>query len=215
MIRVCIVDDHPIFRKGLIAILNQEERVEVVGECTTATEAIELIKTESPDLVFIDISLQGMNGIELCKYLHQNFPVLKICIISMYDESVYADRAIRAGARGYIMKQEAGKKVRDAIREISRGKYFLNDSIKDRILSLLLNSPDTPGNKDCVHSLSDREFEVFQLVGRGMGNTEIGEELCISTKTIETYKRNIRRKLNLENSSDLRKFAVQWRHDNL
>ena len=214
MIKVCIVDDHPIFRKGLIAILNQEERVEVVGECTTGSEAIDLIREKSPDMAFIDISLQGMNGIELCKYLHQNFPALKICIISMHDESVYADRAVRAGARGYIMKQEAGRKVRDAIREISRGKYFLNDSLKDRILSLLLHADNTSGSRDSVHSLSDREFEVFRLVGRGMGNTEIGNELNISTKTIETYKRNIRQKLDLDTSSELRKYAVQWLLDN-
>ena len=214
MIKVCIVDDHPIFRKGLIAILNQEERVEVVGECTTASEAIELIRDKSPDMAFIDISLQGMNGIELCKYLHQNYPSLKICIVSMHDESVYADRAIRAGAKGYIMKQEAGKKVRDAIREISQGKYFLNDSLKDRILSLLLHSSDSGESGDSVHSLSDREFEVFRLVGGGMGNTEIGHVLNISTKTIETYKRNIRQKLDLESSSELRQYAVHWLRDN-
>lgn len=215
MINICIVDDHPIFRQGLIAILDQDERMQVIGECATAGEAIDFVAKKKPDFIFIDISLQGMNGIELSKYLHQNHPGLKICILSMHDESVYADRAIRAGARGYIMKQEAGKKVRDAVVEISRGKYFLSESQKDRLLTLLLNPAGYDDGEDSVHSLSNREFEVFLCIGRGMGNVEIGDELNISPKTIETYKRNIRQKLELQDSSDLRKFAVQWRHDKL
>jgi len=215
MLRVCIVDDHPIFRKGLIAVLNQDPQVTVAGECSTASEAIELISREKPDLAFIDISLKGMNGIELTGYLHRNLPDLKICIVSMHDENVYADRAVRAGARGYIMKQEAGRKINDAVREISRGRYFLNETLKDRILSLLLTSRENQGSRDVVSSLSNREFEVFQLIGRGMGNMEIGSELAISTKTIETYKRNIRNKLEVENSFVLRKYAIQWCHDNL
>ncbi|MFO7729701.1 MAG: response regulator transcription factor [Spirochaetia bacterium] len=215
MIEICIVDDHPIFRKGLMAILDQDQHMKVTSECSTAGEAIDLMEKKVPDFIFIDISLQGMNGIELSKYLHQNYPDLKICILSMHDESVYADRAIRAGAKGYIMKQEAGKKVRDAVIEISQGKYFLNETLKDRILSLLLNPNKLSNNEDCVHSLSNREFEVFLCIGRGMGNLEIGDQLHISPKTIETYKRNICQKLGMQDSSSLRKFAIQWRHDNL
>lgn len=215
MLKVCIVDDHPIFRKGLITVLDQDPQIKVTGECSTSSEAIELIGREKPDLAFIDISLKGMNGIELTGYLHQNFPELKICIVSMHDENVYAERAIRAGARGYIMKQEAGRKINDAVREIGRGRFFLNENLKDRILSLLLSNPESPGGRDIVRSLSNREFEVFQLIGRGMGNTEIADELAISTKTIETYKRNIRQKLEVETSSALRKYAIQWRYDNL
>lgn len=198
-----------------MAILDQADHMKVVSECSTAGEAIDLMEKRVPDFIFIDISLQGMNGIELSKYLHQNYPGLKICILSMHDESVYADRAIRAGAKGYIMKQEAGKKVCDAVIEISQGKYFLNEKLKDRILSLLLTPKKFSNDEDCVHSLSNREFEVFLCIGRGMGNVEIGDQLHISPKTIETYKRNICHKLEMQDSSSLRKFAIQWRHDNL
>ncbi len=209
-IRVVIVDDHPVVRKGLRMMLDSEPDINVCGEASKVKEAVEVISREDPDVVTVDLSLDGdVSGIELVKNINDNFPSSKSLVLSMHDESLYAERVIRAGARGYVMKKEAMDNVIGAIRKIMNGELFLSEEISGKIIDKLLHGSsdtmDTP-----VNILANKEFEVFQLMGHGFSSREIADKMEISINTIESHKRNIREKLKLKNTSELVKHAVQW-----
>jgi len=209
-IRVVIVDDHPVVRQGLKMMLDSENDIEVCGEAAKVQEAISVIENIGPDVVTVDLSLAGdVSGIELVKKINDRFPSTKSLVLSMHDESLYAERVIRAGARGYVMKKEAMDNVIGAIRKIMKGELFLSEDISGKIIDKLLHgssdSMDTP-----VNILANKEFEVFQLLGNGFSSREIADKMSISINTIESHKRNIKEKLKLKNSSELMKHAVQW-----
>lgn len=208
--RIVLIDDHPIVRQGLKQIIEIDPEFKVVEEASNADDAIKIINATNPDIAIIDISLDGdINGIDLVKAVKQRFPEIICIVLSMYEESLYAERAIRAGAKGYIVKKEATKGITDIIRKVISGEIYLSQQISARILGKLLHgSTDTTDSS--IEILSDREFEVFQLVGNGFSSREIADKLNLSIHTIESHKRHIREKLKLKNAMDLVKHAVQW-----
>jgi DNA-binding NarL/FixJ family response regulator len=207
--RVLIVDDHPLLRKGVGQLIDQEKDLMVVGEAEDANKAITAIENTKPDVALIDITLNGSSGIELLKNIKVRFPKLKMLVLSMHDESVYAHRALRAGASGYIMKQEGPEKVLTALRKVLKGEVYLSEHLGNRILHTLVNGraalPISP-----VEELSDRELEVFSLIGLGHGTRPIAEKLHLSIKTIESHRAHIKEKLNLQNATELVHHAIQW-----
>ena len=208
-INLLIVDDHPIVRQGITRLINYEDELMVCGEAGNAKEALEAVERENPDLVIVDISLKGRSGLELIKDLrmrHQDLPVL---VVSMHDESLYAERVLRAGAKGYIMKQESPEKVLDAMRQVLSGKIFVSEKMREKMLQRYVLGSSRK-NASTVERLSDRELEVFRLIGKGMGTRQIAKELDLSIKTVETYREHIKEKLNLENSSKLLQYAIDW-----
>jgi DNA-binding NarL/FixJ family response regulator len=211
--RILIVDDHPILRKGLSMLINQEPNLVVEGEAEDARKAMELIDAIVPDLVIVDISLPGVDGVELLKNIKLRHPDLPAIVVSMHDEAVFAERALRAGARGYIMKQEAVEKVLIGIRRVLAGEIFVSNRVTTQLMERLLDGgPKTP--KTPFDLLSDREFTVFQLIGQGLGTRQIAESLHLSVKTVESYRSHIKDKLKLETGRDLLKCAIQWVQNN-
>jgi DNA-binding NarL/FixJ family response regulator len=207
--RVLIVDDHPLLRKGVGQLIDQERDLVVVGEAEDAHKAITAVETTRPDVALIDISLSGTSGIELLKNLKVRFPKLKMLVLSMHDESVYAHRALRAGASGYIMKQEGTERVLTALRKVLRGEVYLSDRLGNRMLHTLVNGGGSLATSP-VEELSDRELEVFNLIGQGHGTRPIAEKLHLSIKTIESHRAHIKEKLNLQSASELVHHAIQW-----
>jgi DNA-binding NarL/FixJ family response regulator len=208
-VRVLIVDDHPLLRKGVGQLIDQEKDLSVVGEAEDAQKAITAIEDTKPDIALIDITLNGASGIELLKNVKSRFPKLKMLVLSMHDESVYAHRALRAGASGYIMKQEGSEKVLTAMRKVLRGEVYLSERLGDRMLHTLVNGR-TSLTSSPVEELSDRELEVFNLIGQGHGTRPIAEKLHLSIKTIESHRAHIKEKLNLQNATELVHHAIQW-----
>jgi DNA-binding NarL/FixJ family response regulator len=207
--RVLIVDDHPIVRQGITRLINFEEELVVCGEAGNAKEAMEAIAKDEPELVIVDISLKGRSGLELIKDIKMRYENLPVLVVSMHDESLYAERVLRAGAKGYIMKQEPPEKILDAIRQVLGGKIFVSEKMREKMLQrYVLGSSQR--NVSSVDQLSDRELEVFRLIGKGMGTRQIAKELDLSIKTVETYREHIKEKLNLENSSKLLQYAIDW-----
>lgn len=209
--RVFIVDDHSVVRQGLSQFINSESDLEVCGEAEDANEAIKGIDRFEPDVLLVDISLKGANGIELTKAIKNRFN-LPVLILSMLDEHIYAERAIKAGAKGYIMKSESIEKVIGALRDILKGKIFLSPALKETLLNKLLLDPSDRGDSP-IDSLTNRELEVFRLIGEGLSTRYIAGDLLLSVKTIETYRERIKKKLNLHNSDELVQYAIQWRLD--
>jgi DNA-binding NarL/FixJ family response regulator len=207
--RVLIVDDHPLLRKGVSQLIDQEKDLMVVGEAEDAHQAITAIENTKPDVALIDISLNGASGIELLKNIKVRFPKLKMLVLSMHDESVYAHRALRAGASGYIMKQEGTEKVLTALRKVLHDEVYLSDRLGNRMLHTLVNGR-APLASSPVEVLSDRELEVFNLIGQGHGTRPIAEKLHLSVKTIESHRAHIKEKLNLQNATELVHHAIQW-----
>jgi DNA-binding NarL/FixJ family response regulator len=207
--RLLIVDDHPILRKGLAMVINQEPDLIVSAEAPDATSALEMIDSMHPDLVIVDLSLPGIDGIELIKTMKIRYRDLPALVVSMHDESIFAERALRAGARGYIMKQEAVDKVLIAIRKILQGEIFVSDKITTKMLETLISS-DTKNVSSPLDLLSNRELTVFRLIGQGFKTRQIADELHLSIKTIESYRSHIKEKLKLDTGNDLMKFAIQW-----
>ncbi len=207
--RIVIVDDHPIVRQGFAQLINQEEDLVVIGEAEDAPGAVELIEDTDPDLALVDLSLKNSNGIELIKDLKKIKPELKVLVISLHDESVYAERALRAGAKGFIMKAEATESVMTAIRMVLRGEVYLSEKMRNHLLSSMTGGGATRALSP-TEVLSDREFEVFQAIGRGASTREIADSLCLSVKTIETYKSHLKQKLALKNSTELMQYAIEW-----
>ncbi|MFP4179546.1 MAG: response regulator transcription factor [Spirochaetaceae bacterium] len=206
--RVVIIDDHPIVRQGYAQLINREFDLETVGEAEDSSSALRVIEELKPDIALIDLSLKDSNGLELIKNLAVSHKDLKILVISLHDENVYAERALRAGAKGYIMKSEATKNVMTAIRSVIEGNIYLSPNMRSRIIEHYADGGIKDGN--AVDVLSDREFEVFQLIGKGVQTSKIAEQLNLSVKTIETYKSHIKTKLGLDSGTELMQRAVEW-----
>ena len=207
--KVFIVDDHPIIRQGLGLLINREADMIVCGAAEEAQSALRSIPTLQPDVLLVDISLNGPDGLELVKNIRTRDRDLPILVLSMHDESIYAERALRAGANGYIMKQEATEKVLVAIRRILRGEMYLSNRVSSKMLQQYVRGSST-ARQSPVADLSDRELEVFRLVGEGHGTRQIADELHLSIKTVETYQAHIKEKLSLRNARELVQHAIEW-----
>jgi len=207
--RIVVVDDHPIVRQGFVLLINQEADLEVVGQAEDPSAALTIISATKPDLVLVDLSLKNGDGLEMIKDLSRLYPELLMLAVSLHDENVYAERALRAGAKGYIMKSEATDSVMIAIRPVLSGGFFLSGKMNERLL-IRLTAAGKQDTIDPMARLSDREFEVFQLIGQGYDTRLIAESLCLSIKTIETYKSHLKTKLDLKNSTELMQRAVEW-----
>lgn len=209
MTRILLVDDHPLLRQGIAMTIEDEADFEVVAQTGDAEEALARFDEVAPDLVITDISLPGMNGLELLKNLLTLHPDLPVLVVSRHDEELYAERAVRAGARGYVSKLAAGDDIVRAIRRVLRGGIHLSEDLKDRMLF-----GAAAGVKDGMQTplevLSDRELEVFEMTGRGIPTREISERLHLSVKTVESYRSRIKTKLGLANGTELMKHAVAW-----
>jgi DNA-binding NarL/FixJ family response regulator len=209
--KILIVDDHPIVRQGLTELINQEDDLVVCEQAEDAAEAMGIIKKLKPDMAIVDISLKETSGMELIKDIKVKYPNLAVLALSMHDESLYAERALRAGAKGYVMKAEATEKVVTAIRKILSGQIYVSDRMAAKMVRKLVGgSPDV--GVSAIERLSDRELEVFRLIGQGYGTRQIAERLHLSIKTIETYREHIKEKLNLADASELLQYAIQWTH---
>ena len=209
--KVLIVDDHAVVRQGLKTLIEAEKDMAVCGEAGDAVGALLLVAKTKPDIVLTDIGMEGMSGLDLIKNLKTRHSNVAVLAISMYDESVYAERVIRAGAKGYLMKKESAPKVIEAIRKILSGKLFLSEAVSESILGQVAGMA-SPNGGDLTNRLSDRELEVFQMIGKGHKSSEIAESLNLGTKTVESYKEQIKIKLNLPNASALTQYAIEWVH---
>jgi DNA-binding NarL/FixJ family response regulator len=206
---VLIVDDHPIVRQGLKLLINQEADLTVCGEAEDAQSALPAIRALKPSIVIIDISLGRDSGIELIKTIRLQHPDIPVLVLSMHDESLYAERAFRAGARGYIMKQEAPEKVITAIRRVLQCDIYLSEAMGGKMLNkLMYSSRDVLSSP--VELLSDREMQVFKLLGSGLSTRQVADQLHVSIKTAEAYRANIKEKLNLKSSAELVQHAIHW-----
>lgn len=208
-LRIYIVDDHPLMRKGMAMTLDSEMGFTVCGQAVSAEDAMKEIQSLKPDVAVVDISLPGMSGIELIKHLLGFLPDLKILVVSRHDEELYAERAIRAGAKGYLMKLEAGDTIVSAIRQIMNGGLFLSNKIGSKIIMKLTSGQQHDADNP-LGILSDRELEVFELTGRGLSTKEIAERLFVSVKTIESYRARIKDKLQITTANDFIRRAVKW-----
>ena len=204
-----VVDDHPLFREGVVQLLAGSGDYAEIREAGNADEALALFEFARIVFAIVDISLKGKNGIELIKVLNSKYPEILMLVISMHDEMYYAQRALKAGARGYIMKQEASKNVLTAINRIISGKIYLSEEMRERMLQTYI-SADGSGDSFGIENLSDREFQVFQRIGEGLGVSEIASAMKISVKTVETYRECIKRKLLFKDAHELRMSAIKW-----
>jgi DNA-binding NarL/FixJ family response regulator len=207
--RIFIVDDHAVLREGLGGLINQSEDLMVCGESASAEEALERIPAAHPDLAIVDLSLPGIGGLELLKTLKLQHPSLHLLVLSMHDEAHYAERAVRSGARGYIMKHHAVSEVLAAVRQVLGGELYLSQKLSKRIVETAIKA-DRTRSESPVNSLSDRELEVFKLIGSGMGITEIAKKLKLSSKTVETYQARMKEKLAVKDSAQLFQHALKW-----
>jgi DNA-binding NarL/FixJ family response regulator len=207
-IKVFLVEDHPVFRFGLRELIEQELDLQVCGEAENIGTAWDKISSNQPDLVIIDISLIGRSGLELVKQIKDEYPDLPTLVLSMHEEALYAERALQAGARGYIMKHETANLIVDAIRKVCSGEVYLSTKMTSEVLyKMVVGAVKGPLPQQC---LTNRELEVFEMVGRGLTTQEISKRLCLSAKTIGTYRERIKEKLKLRNASELAHRAVQW-----
>ena len=206
--RLVVVDDHPIVRKGIQSLLAEEADLEICGEAESASEALGVIRKTHPHAIIVDISLKGTDGIELTKFVRAEFAKLPILIMSMHDETLYAERALRGGANGYIMKQEIADNVVNALRTVLKGEIYVSDGIRQTLLGRISGKIDA-SEASPLERLSDRELEVFRLIGQGHGTRQIAENLHLSVKTIETYRAHIKEKMNIDNATELVRQAVQ------
>jgi len=206
---VFVIDDHPIVREGLTQLINREPDLTVCGTAEDIYEALKAMQTLKPDIALADISLKGADGIELIKNLKIRMPALPVLVLSIHDESIYAPRALRAGARGFIMKQEATENVLLALRRVLSGEIYLSKRMANKMLQQFVGAPGT-AQKFSIDRLSDRELEVFRLIGQGHGTRRIAEELRLSVKTVESYREHIKEKMTLSDASELVQHAIQW-----
>ncbi|WP_395736846.1 response regulator [Prosthecobacter sp.] len=207
--KVFIVDDHPVFRDGLVRIVASIPGVAVCGEADNARDAFDAISQLNPDLVLMDISLPGKSGLELLQDVHAMLPELPVLAISMHDEELYAERVLRAGGRGYIMKQEGPGKMREAITRVLSGHVYASERTASAILDSL-SRPRSAAGASSVGKLTDRELEVLRLTGQGKDNRAIAQELHISLKTVDTHRGHIKEKLGFKNGTELIHYAVRW-----
>lgn len=207
--KILLVEDHPIFRLGLAELINQEEDFITFGDSKDVIPAIEEIEALKPDLIIADISLKSSDGIDLVKYVKKHHKHIPVLVLSMHDEYLYAQRALHAGARGYIMKQEAMESVVTAIQHVLDGKIYLNEKVKEHILSNISEDPETQA-KTPADRLTDRELQVFKMIGRGFSSRDIAQRLFLSIKTIGTYRERIKEKLSLKHANELVRCAVHF-----
>ena len=209
---VLIVEDHPIFSKGLSLLINAEESFTVVGEARNGSEALSMLVEKKPDLAVVDLNLGDEDGLEIIAAMKSRAANLKILVLSMYDERYYAERALKAGASGSVMKEEASTLVIDALKTVLQGKIWLSEN-EQNYLNEHLEGQDISSSDDCfasINQLSNRQLQVFLLIGKGFGTIEIAAKLDLSTKTIDAHKEHIKQKLHCANSQELRQLAVQW-----
>jgi DNA-binding NarL/FixJ family response regulator len=207
--RVFLVEDHPITRRGLVELINHEPDLSVCGEADTAAAALEEIKKLKPDLALVDITLPRRSGLTLLKDIRLWTPAVYVLVLSMHDENLYAERVLRAGGHGYIMKDEGGEKLLGAIRQVLGGKTYVSDRVSTRIVDAFAGRSKATENST-VGRLTDREFEVFQLLGQGLPTAEIGRRLHLSPKTIDSHRLHIKEKLQLSSLPELMRYAVRW-----
>lgn len=207
--RVLIVDDHPIVREGLRALISQQPDLVVCGEAESVQDALELVESREPDIAVIDISLKDSDGLELIRRIRSMDSSIRMLVSSMHDESLYARRSLRAGALGFVSKENAARQIIDAIRRVLEGRIYLSQEMSEQLLSQMIRHEDEPDYRS-VESLSDRELEVFRCIGRGLTTREIAARLNLSVKTVETYRQRIREKLALRNGAELARRASQW-----
>lgn len=206
---ILVVDDHPILRQGLTQLINQEVDLRVCGEADEEHTAIEAIAALKPDMVIVDIALKDTSGIELIKKIRVDNARLPILVLSMHDESLYTERALRAGANGYIMKQEAPDQIVKAIRRVLAGEIYVSEQIGSRLLRKIVHGRPTAIDSP-IDNLSDRELEVFRLIGRGYRTRQIAEMLRLSVKTVESYREHIKHKMGFRDATELLQHAIQW-----
>ncbi len=209
-IRVFLVDDHPIVRRGFQLLLGIERDLMVCGEADSGPAALEKILALKPDVAIVDLALKGGSGLELIKQLRAQGLKLKVLVFSMRNEGIYAERALRAGADGYIAKEEGTEKAIQAIRLLMQGKRYLSHELAEKIMNSLVG--DSPGADGAVESLSDRELEVLELIGNGLGSREIAQKLHLSIKTVESHREHIKTKLGLRRATELVSYAFNWFH---
>jgi len=208
-VRVLLVDDHPVLRRGLAQLIDQDPRLAVCGEAEDAPQAIKAIETLQPDLVIMDISLKHGNGIELLKTVKPHYPDLPVLVLSMHDETLYAERSLRAGAMGYLMKDEPAEQLLFAIGRVLAGEIFLSNRMKSRMM-LQFAGRNGKAPSSTLEQLTDRELEVFRLIGAGRTTREIADHLHLSMHTVQAYREFIKAKLKLPNSTQLVQHAVHW-----
>jgi DNA-binding NarL/FixJ family response regulator len=206
--RILIIDDHPIVRRGLAELFNAESDLEVCGEAADVTEAMQLVRTLQPDMVLVDLSLQGGHGIDLIEQIKAHDNAIVVLVSSMHDEMLFAERAVRAGAQGYIAKHEPTETLIGAIRQVLRGELYLSPRMSSRLLRHVASGKSLPDDPVCT--LSNREIEVFEMIGQGLTIQQIARKLELSPKTVETHREKIKGKLNLKNSAELGRRAVLW-----
>src|SRR6185503_9798460 len=206
--RVFLVDDHAILLDGLRELINRTEDLEVCGQAMSGEEAIQKLPDSKPNLAVVDLSLPGIGGLELLKTLHDRVPSVSCLVLSMHDETIYAERCLRAGARGYLMKHHSVDSLVAALRQIQSGKIFLSPQMSDRLLESITRG--RPGGGSSVDDLSDRELEVYELIGRGQGASVIARKLHLSVKTVESYRAKLKEKLNLRDADELFQHALRW-----
>lgn len=207
-VRILMVDDHPIVREGMAQFLNQQQGLDLCCQAGNAEEALREMERCRPALAIVDISLDGGSGLELIKTLRQRYPELGLLVLSMHDESLFAERALRAGANGYLMKHEATSSILQAVHQVLNGNIYLSAAMHTALSRRLLGKPE--GERSPLANLSEREFEVLHLIALGFGTRQIAEKLNRSAKTIEAHRASLKAKLQLSNSRDLVRFAVQW-----
>ena len=207
--KVLLVDDHACVREGIAELINHQDDLVVCAEAETAQDALSEIAANRPDIAVVDISLEGRNGLELVKDIHSQFPQLPTLVLSMHDESLYAERALQAGARGYITKRQSKLNLLAGIRQVLNGQHYVSEKISARLLDRVAQSKNVPSTP-AVTSLSDRELEVFEMIGQGCSTHEVAGKLHLSPKTVATHRENIKKKLNLRNAPELVRHAVLW-----
>lgn len=208
--RIILIDDHPVMRNGLAQLIDHEPDLKVCGQFEDAGHALEAIPGLQPNLAIVDLSLKSSSGLELVKNIKSTFPAILVLVLSMHDESLYAERALHAGAAGYIMKQEATDRVLHAIRQVLNGGIYLSEAMSSKFVHRLATGKN-PAGGSVTERLSDRELEVFALIGQGKGTRQIAEHLGLSIKTIESHRAHIKEKLNLKSSTELVHMAIQMR----
>ena len=207
--RVMLVDDHPIVRQGLANLIEDEKDLTVCAQVESAEGALAAMETARPDVIVIDVALGERSGLELVKDVRARWPEMPMLVLSMHDELLYAERALRAGAKGYVMKQEATEKVMEGIRKVLDGELYVSDRMAARLMTQAVHDRGAPPANP-LSRLSDRELEVFTMIGHGLGTREIAQRLILSIKTVEAHREHIKEKLNLKNGTELMRFAVQY-----
>jgi DNA-binding NarL/FixJ family response regulator len=207
--KILLVEDHPIFRRGLAELIGMEEDLEIIGEADDVDKALEILTREVPDIAIVDITLNQSSGIDLIKDMRQRYPEVRVLVLSMHDEMIYAERILRTGAMGYIMKQEAPEMILQAIRSVKENRVYVSENISSNILRKIIDGNRDKGSTG-LDQLTDRELEIYQLIGEGLSTREIAEKLHVSVKTVENHRAHIKEKLGLKNAIELIQNATIW-----